>query len=626
MKDENFPVDAYIFDYGWMEIANGFGNLTWDKNLWPDPLQMNQTLLSYGIKSIVVSEPFFSKDSKNYQYGIDNNLFCITNKGELVLTKVIFDNQVLLDLFNPKARDWFFSLYKELKKTGITGWWLDMGEPETYFNDLLYYSKKEKNMHNLYSTMWIKTLYDGFINLFPEERPFIMSRSGWSGTQRYGAVYQSGDNLRSWPQLKAQTRIFLGCSMSGVPYMHPDIGGVWSMKPQDDDLYVRGMQLGTFSSLMRAHSIGDFFAEPIFYPDTLKPILRKYMNLRYQLLPYNYSLAIENAITTTPLTRPMFWENDSPEYFNVDDQYYWGSSFLVAPIYDSASVGRNVILPEGNWIDFWSNEKIEGNRTIFYPVDISKMPVFVKAGSIIPFAPLMMNTSKYNYDTLIFNYYPDNSVSKSSYDLYEDNGISPTSISDNKYFITKISAESKLNNINVKFDFGGNKYQGMSKNRTIFYKVIRPDFIPDSVSVDNHQISYYRSNEEFDKVNEGYSYKDSIITCKFNWDLKPLNLQIFHTGNSTDIKLLPENDFQINIFPNPFSEKIRIEANFTNFPGTIIDILDISGTIVGNALLTETFENKSVFEWNAAAFSKGVYFIKISYGINVVVRKIIKFQ
>ena len=625
MKEENFPVDAYIFDYGWMELANGFGNLAWDKSQWPDPLNMTQTMLSFGVKSVVVTEPFIAKESKNYKYGLDNNFFCKDINGDLIYSKAIFDNQALLDLFIPKVRDWFFSLYKELKKTGISGWWLDMGEPDTYGDNIIFNSHKEKNMHNLYNTMWIKALYDGFTSLFPDERPFIMTRSGWSGTQRYGAVYQSGDNLRSWTQLRAQTYIFLGCSMSGIPYIHPDIGGVWSDKPQDNELYVRGMQLGTFSPLMRAHALGYFSAEPIYYPDSLKIIIKKFLNLRYQLLPYNYSMVIENALTTVPLTRPMFWVHDSPEYFNVDDQYYWGSSFLIAPILDSASKGRNVVLPEGNWFDFWSNEKIFGNKTIFYPVDISKTPIFVKAGSIIPYAPLMMNTSKFNYDTLIFNYYPDFSVSKSSYDLYEDDGISLTSISNNKYFITKINAEYKINQIIINFDIGGNEYQGISTNRTIYFKIIKPEFIPDSVSIDNHQLNYFRNYNEFDNATEGYSYKDSIIICKFPWNLKPLNLKIFHTGNSTSVDIPLENDFQIDIYPNPFSEKIIIESNFEILYGSKIDILDLSGKVVGTALPTVNSENKATYEWNASSFTRGVYFIKINHGTKVIVKKIVKY-
>jgi oligosaccharide 4-alpha-D-glucosyltransferase len=624
MKNENFPVDAFIFDYGWMQIDNGFGSFSWNNNGWPNPLEMNKIMHSYGINSIVVTEPFMSKETKNYNYGANNNFFCINNKGSIIYDKAIFENQALVDLFNPEARNWYFSLYKELEKTGITGWWLDMGEPETYHDDMLFYSKKEKNMHNLYSTMWIKTLYDGFVKLHPNERPFIMTRSGWSGTQRYGAIYQSGDNLRSWSQLIAQTYIFLGCSVSGVPYIHPDIGGVWSQKPQDDELYIRGMQLGTFSPIMRAHSLGDFFAEPIFYPDSVKPILRKYLNLRYQLLPYNYSLVIENALTTAPLTIPMFWVNDSPEYFNVDNQYYWGSSFLVAPIYDSASVGRKIIFPEGVWIDFWSNEKIIGNKTIYYPVNLSKIPVFVKAGSIIPFAPLMMNTSKFNYDTLIFNYYPDLSVSKSNYDLYEDDGISINSISDNKYFISKLTAEYKVNNINIVFNVGGNEYQGMSKNRIIYYKVIQPDFIPDSVSINNNIVNYYRNVVEFDKATEGYFYKDSIIICKFNWDLNPSNLQIFHTGNTTDTALNPGNDFQIYIFPNPFDEKIKIEINLGNLINTKIEISDLTGKLILSKFPDETNGNLNIFNCDTSLLSKGVYYVKIISGTNVIFRKIVK--
>ena len=624
MKEENFSVDAYIFDYGWMEHTNGFGNLAWDLYQWPDPLKMNQELLSNGVKSIVVSEPFISIDSKNYKYGKDNNLYCFNNKSELMVFDIMLGKHSLIDLFIPKAREWYFSLYRELKKTGITGWWLDMGEPEVFDLNIIFNTKKERNLHNLYSTMWIKTLYDGFINLFPDERPFIMTRSGWSGTQRYGAVYQSGDNQRSWTQILAQIYIFLGCSMSGVPYMHPDIGGVAGAKPKDTELYVRGMQLGTFSSFMRAHSNGVIVAEPIFFPDSVKPILRNFINLRYQLLPYNYSMVIENAITTVPLTRPMFWLHDSPEYFNIDDQYYWGGSFLIAPIYDSASVGRNVVLPPGNWFDFWTNKKIDGNKTFFYPVDLSIIPVFVKAGSIIPLAPVMMNTSKYNYDTLIFNYYPDYSVSKSSYDLFEDDGISPTSISNNKYIISKISAEYKVNKINIDFSIKGNEYQGMSKNRTIYYKVIHPDFIPDSVCVDNHQINYFRDTEQFEKTSEGYLYKDSVVTCKFNWDLTPLNLQIFHTGFSTEVFDKLENDFQIKIFPNPFSDKIRIETNLANSTDTKIEISDLTGKIVGNAILIEKNDANIMFEWNSSTLSRGMYFIKIHNGVKVIIRKIVK--
>ncbi len=625
MQSGEFPLDAIIFDLSWLGSPADFGNYQWNYEKWGDHKAVINKLQNLGIKTVLITEPYIAKKSFNYKEVIEKNLFAKDTNNNVPIMNIIYEDQSLLDFFRKDTKEWVWNKYKNLMNDGISGWWCDMGEPDVHPWDLTFQPGFYLQFHNLFANEWLSMLSNGYDKDFPDIRKFFMTRAGWAGIQRYSPFPLCGDASRSYSQILAQIYIMLGGGLSGIGYLHSDIGGFTGSFEVDSELYTRWMQFGTFSPIMRAHVCGPSpQAEPVYYDESVQPILRKYMNLRYQLLPYNYNLSYQNTVFGYPLARPMFWYYDKTEFYSSDDQYFWGSSFLVAPIYDSASVGRNVVFPEGNWIDFWSNETISGNKTIFYPVDISKIPVFVKAGSIIPFAPIMMNTSKFNYDTLIFNYYPDNSVSKSSYDLYEDDGISPTSISNNKYFITKISAENKTNYINLNFEIDGNEYAGMSKSRTIFVKVIKPDFIPDSISIDNHLINYYKDSIEIEKVTEGYFYKDSILTCKFNWTIKPLNLQIFHTGNLADMVLQSENDLLINIFPNPFSEKIQIELNLDKFSKAKIEILDLSGSVVSSNLKSEINENKIIYEWNSKAFSKGVYFVKINNGINVFIRKILK--
>ena len=217
-------------------------------------------------------------------------------------------------------------------------------------------------VHNVYSQFWAQMLSDKYKQEYPNQRLFNLIRSGYAGMQRYSTFPLSGDIQRSYDGLKTQVQIMLSMGMSGVAYSHSDLGG-FTGGPKNPELYTRWLQYGAFCPIMRAHGEG-VPAEPIFYDSKYKNIVRDYINLRYKLLPYNYTLSYENTTTGIPIARSInFYEPENTSISNVCDEYFWGDNFLVAPVFEANATSRNVIFPKGKWINYWTNEIYNGNST-----------------------------------------------------------------------------------------------------------------------------------------------------------------------------------------------------------------------------------------------------------------------
>jgi len=452
MKKEHIPFDAVIFDLFWFgdSIKNTLGNLDWvNKSKWPDPKKMIGDLKKDNINTVLIAEPFILKGTKNYDAA--QPFLAVDSAGKpFNLTDFYFGYGGLLDIFRKDAGNWIWNNhYKKQINNGVHAWWTDLGEPEKHPASIMHslkdYGVKRlmgaDEVHNIYGHYWNRMLSEHYAKEYPNQRLFHLNRSGFAGSQRYSIFPWSGDISRSWSGLQAQLPVMLGMSMSGIPYIHADAGG-FAGGEGDNELYVRWLQFAAFTPIFRPHGTALFEIDPNAYSFPSEPALidtayREYakssVQLRYQLLPYNYTLAYKQASKGEPLAAPLYYyyPKDTAAV-NIGDEFMWGENILVAPVLEKAVTERKLYLPEGKWYDFFDTTSFKGGGWINEPVSISHIPAFVKEGS---FVPLMYNFSKpaatskdLKDDDIHIIYYP--SSNKSSGVVYYDDGESKNGLSE----------------------------------------------------------------------------------------------------------------------------------------------------------------------------------------------------
>jgi len=308
-EDDKIPVDAIILDLYWFgkEMKGTMGNLDWEKETFPNPEKMIADLNAKGVKTILITEPFVLTTSKKWQEAVDKKVLATDKNGKPFTYDFYFGNTGIIDIFKPEGKDWFWNIYKNLIHQGVGGLWGDLGEPEVFPSEAITAGGKADEVHNVYGHNWAKLIADGYKKDFPIQRPFILMRAGYSGSQRFGMIPWSGDVSRGWGGLQSQTEIALQMGMQGMAYMHSDLGG-FAGDYFDNELYVRWLQYGVFQPIFRPHAHEDIAAEPVYKDIVTKAKAKKQVELRYQLLPYNYTLAFENNQKGTPLMQPLFFE------------------------------------------------------------------------------------------------------------------------------------------------------------------------------------------------------------------------------------------------------------------------------------------------------------------------------
>jgi alpha-glucosidase (family GH31 glycosyl hydrolase) len=460
MRRENFPLDALVLDLYWFGGTTRQGDLSWHKPGFPDPVGMMSSLKKQGVKTILISEPYVMRTSRNDSTVRTQGLVGTTAAGRPFTVASFWAGPAsILDVFKPATRDWLWGYYRTLHNQGAAGWWSDLGEPENHPEAMQHAAGPTRAVHNAYGQVWAGILQDNYTKEFPDERVFNLARSGWAGLQRNSVFPWSGDIQRSWSGYQAQVPVMLGMGQGGVGYMHSDAGG-FCVGGIDSELYTRWLQMASLCPILRPHGEG-VPPEPYYYPEPYKSAVRNAVQLRYQLLPYLYTLAWQNTTTGTPLVRSMDFgsdiffqreaaiivaaeadpwarrnvidaqilqsderqnEADALRLANLNDQYLLGPNLLVAPVLHPSQRRRNVVLPGGNWIDFYTNQTYAGGRTVGVPAPLAHTPLLVRAGAFLPMTAYRPSTAQYRPDTLLLRYYPDSNVSESEFTLYDDDG------------------------------------------------------------------------------------------------------------------------------------------------------------------------------------------------------------
>lgn len=470
-QTDGIPVDAIILDLYWFgkTVQGTMGNLDWDKDQFPNPEKMIADLKAKGVKTILITEPFILTTSSKWQEATDQKVLVTDKSGKPATWDFYFGNTGVVDIFKPEGNQWFWNVYKRLINQGVGGMWGDLGEPEVFPSKVVTAAGKADEVHNIYGHHWAKLIADGYKKDFPNQRPFILMRAGYSGSQRFGMMPWSGDVSRSWGGLQSQMEIALQMGMQGMAYMHSDLGG-FAGDYFDNELYLRWLQYGVFNPIFRPHAQEDVASEVAYKDVHTKAKAKKAVELRYQLLPYNYTLAFENNQKGTPLMRPLFFEEPTNEkLLNEKESYFWGNAFLIKPITKAGVTSTEVYFPKSNnWFDFYSGKKYVAGSTETVVVAETSIPTFVRGGSFVPMIETIQNTSKYSLDNFNLHFYFDDSVKTSTGKLYNDNGESPEAFEKGQYEILNFNSNNNGNILVLKLTATvGKNYVSTDKNVTV---------------------------------------------------------------------------------------------------------------------------------------------------------------
>ena len=521
LKRAGYPLDGIVLDLYWYGKEEDMGRLAWDQQQWPDHKKMLSDLKEHGVNTVIISQPYILRNGRgleNYNELASKGLLVKDSTGGPQEVKIWVGEGGMFDVSNPDTRSWLRERYKTLTLEGVGGWWGDLGEPEVHPETGIHANGlSAREYHNLYGNDWSSVISDLFASEFPDRRLMTMMRGGTTGLQRYSVYPWSTDVSRSWGGLQPQITIMLNSGLSGLGYMSHDVGGfaIDPEAPYDPELYVRWLQLGTFSPILRTHAQAT--AEPYNYPDQ-QHIILPLIKERYRWLPYNYTLAYENASQGLPLVRPLnFYSPGSDRFDDITDEYLWGRDILVAPVMTQGATRRSIVFPDGLWVDYNNPGRLyNGGDTVTYPAPLEVLPLFVRAGAIIPQADYgMQSTEDYRTDRYTINYYPY--LGKSEYTLFEDDRKSPGSLDEGAYSLINFTGEASIEGINLDISSQGT-YPGAPKVKDLTFRIHLVDGDPSSVSVDGHKLK--RGAWKFDR-------SESMLTFKIKWNVdKPLAIHI----------------------------------------------------------------------------------------------------
>lgn len=424
MRKGDIPCDAIHFDIDYMQNYKVF---TWNEERYHgDSDAYLKTLTERGFKPIVINDPGVKQEEGYpiYEEGVEKGYFAKTPEGEVYINAVWPGDSAFPDFGNPAVRTWWGDNQKFLLDKGVRGIWNDMNEPASFHGPLpddVVFTDEDKpsthaKMHNVYGHLMAKAAYEG-LKKIDGRRPFVITRACYAGSQKYATAW-TGDNQSIWSHVQMAVPQLCNLGMSGMPFVGTDIGGFGA--DTTPELLTRWIQVGCFSPLFRNHSaMGTRRQEPWQFGDEVMDIYRKYVKLRYQWIPYFYNLFYEEEKTGAPIIRPLVFHYEKDEVAKTcNDEFMVGERMLVAPVVYPGMTKRMVYLPEGEWYDYWTHEKHQGQSWIIKDAPMDVCPIYVKAGSIIPMMESVSYVGEKPLDTLILDVYPGDGAC----DHYLDNG------------------------------------------------------------------------------------------------------------------------------------------------------------------------------------------------------------
>ena len=416
-RDKKLPCDALILDVYWFREM---GDLTFDFLDWPDAPEMIARLKRQGFRIILIEEPYITTRSRNYDEARSKG-YPATRYGGSAYTFDFWPGEcALIDFSNPAAREWWTEKHRPLLQMGVDAWWTDLNEPAKHYQDMLHYGGSAPMVHNVISLAMHQSIFEATQRYAPTKRTFMLSRAAFAGSQRYGAALWSGDVDMTFAALRKQVAVGLHTGIAGFPLWGSDIGGFGFDGKCTAELYARWFQFGAFCPLCRPHGDQTELREPWQFGPEIETICRKYLALRYRMLPYIYTAVHQACTSGIPVMRALVMDfPQDPAVRNISDQYLFGPEILVAPIMQEGATQRKVYLPAGAWTDFWNEATYCGPQWIEISAPLDRLPLFVRQGAIIPMGPDLQYSSQRSLDPLTIEIYRGASR---SFTLYEDDG------------------------------------------------------------------------------------------------------------------------------------------------------------------------------------------------------------
>jgi alpha-glucosidase len=526
LRARGIPADALWLD---IQHMDGFRSWTWDPVAFSDPQELVESLSQEGYKTVAIVDPAIKIDPgwDVYEGGLAGGFFLREAGGAPYEGEVWPGPAVFPDFSSPDARAWWGSLVPRTLSPGVRGLWIDMNEPSNFVegeggtvpNELAAAGDgvvtTMAEMHNVYALNEARATYEGMLGAAPDRRPFVLTRAGYAGIQRYAAVW-TGDAPSTWETLRTTLPMLLGMGLSGLPFVGSDVGGYSG--GASPALFARWMQVGSISPFFRAHvqsSAND--QEPWQFGTEVEDISRAAIAARYRLLPYLYSLAERASRTGEPILRPLVYDfQDDPATHAIDDEAMLGPWLLHAPALDDAATERALYLPPGQWFEERSGAIHDGGQSITVGLTLGALPTFVREGAIVPRMQPVAWSDEAPINPLYLDVYP--SDTPSTFALYEDDGDSLAfaggASSRVTYTLTRAVAGATLTASAREGSF-------TPPPRRLVVRVRRVDRGVSAVRLDGAELAPAASYDALVSAGAGYFYDDRDLSLVVAFDDPP---------------------------------------------------------------------------------------------------------
>lgn len=460
-REYQIPCDAIYLDIDYMDNYKCF---TWHPTNFPEPQKLINSLKFKGFKTVIIIDPGIKieKGYAIYDEAKASDYFCKRGDGPLMIGSVWPGPCNFPDFTDPSVRVWWGHLFKELLDLGIEGYWNDMNEPAvfetgTFPPDVRHIYEgmlcTHRKAHNVYGMLMARSTFEGVKTLQSSERKLVISRAGYSGSQRYGAVW-TGDNLSTWEHLWVANIQCQRLSTSGLSFCGSDVGGFIG-KP-NGELFARWIQMAVFHPFFRAHATSEFGdKEPWVYGENYTQIIKKSIELRYKLLPYIYSAFWQYVSEGKPMIRTLVMlDQQNPETYFRMEEFALGDHILAVPIGSEGALGRYLYLPKGNWYYFYNDKLHEGRKEYWIDTNIDCIPIFVRAGAVIPFYPVQQYVGEKEITNLELNIYFNKESEIVNSQIFEDD-FKSYNYESGEYVVRKFSTQFSKKSFQIKQQIEG---------------------------------------------------------------------------------------------------------------------------------------------------------------------------
>ncbi|MDP4552299.1 glycoside hydrolase family 31 protein [Alkalihalobacillus macyae] len=514
-REKEIPLDTMHFDIDYMDEFRVF---TWADDFGSEELHNNLDNMNF--HKIAINDPAvkYDEDYRIYKEGTENDYWAKNPDGSTFFGEVWPGKSAFPDFSKPEVRDWWALNSNVLFDKGIDGIWNDMNEPAVFDGPYhtmpldIQFGEGENMMlheeyHNLYGHDEAEATYNAFLQHKPNVRPFVLTRDMYAGTQRYAALW-TGDNVSEWEHLQLSLPMNMNVGLSGQPFVGNDIGG-FASRP-DAELFARWIEVGAFLPFSRIHYDSDGKSEveqaqePWEFGPEVEEISKKYIELRYKLMPYLYNAFNDAAETGSPVQQPLVYQFQEDERtYDINDQFMFGESLMAAPVVEEGVTERDVYLPEDAlWVDFWTGEEFEGGQTISRDADLGTMPLYVKQDSIVPTREVQQYTGELSLENLILDTYLED---EATYSFYEDDGATED-YKDGEYNMTNFKIEKKNKKIEFTTEQEVQDYETELSSYTL---KLHDQTKPKKVQAASNKYKEVKSVEKVKDTNRSYYYDEN---------------------------------------------------------------------------------------------------------------------